>query len=93
MLSWIWRDVPYESRTGVAITRMGRRNYQDEIRRRADPRGGTYYWVGGAGPTHVQESGTDFEAIEKQQVSVTPLHRDLTHHAVLHRFYNPKIEL
>jgi len=86
-------DVPYEALTGVAITRMGRRNYQDEIVRREDPRGRTYYWIGGAEPTHVKESGTDFEAIEKQQVSVTPLHRDLTHHAVLHRFYNPKIEL
>ena len=86
-------DVPYADLQGLAITRMGRRNYQDEIICREDPRGRLYYWIGGAAPTHVPEEGTDFEAIEKGLVSVTPLHRDLTHHAVLHRFYDPKIEL
>lgn len=42
--------------------------------------------------THVAESGTDFEAIEQGKVCVTSLHRDLTHHAVLHHFREPKIE-
>lgn len=86
-------DVPYEALTGVAITRMGRRNYQDEILRREDPRGGTYYWIGGSTPSHVQESGTDFEAIEQGKVSVTPLHRDLTNHAAMHKLYEPVITL
>jgi 5'-nucleotidase len=86
-------DVPFEALAGLAITRMGRRNYQDEIICREDPRGRLYYWIGGAEPAHVQEEGTDFEAIDKGMVSVTPLHRDLTHHAVLHHFYDPKIEL
>ena len=86
-------DVPYEALAGVSITRMGRRNYQDEIVQRLDPRGGVYYWIGGAEPSHVQESGTDFEAIEQGKVSITPLHRDLTHHAVLHRLYEPVITL
>ena len=39
------------------------------------------------------ESGTDFEAIEAGKVSITPLHRDVTHHAALHHFYEPAIEL
>jgi len=86
-------DVPFDTLGGLAITRMGRRNYQDEMVRREDPRGRVYYWIGGAEPAHVQEEGTDFEAIEKRLVSVTPLHRDITHHAVLHHFYEPKIEL
>ncbi len=86
-------DIPYEALQGVEITRMGRRNYQDEIVRREDPRGGTYYWIGGAEPDHVIESGTDFEAIENKKISITPLHRDLTHHAVLHRFFEPRIGL
>lgn len=93
MLSLNVPDLPYAELNGVAITRMGRRSYQDEIIERRDPRGGIYYWIGGAAPTHVAESGTDFEAIEKGQVSVTPLHRDITNHAVLHRLYEPKIEL
>ena len=86
-------DRAYEQFQGVEITRMGRRNYQDEIIRREDPRGGLYYWIGGADPTHVPESGTDFEAIEHGKISITPLQRDLTNHAVLHRFFEPRIEL
>ncbi len=86
-------DLPYGQLAGAAITRMGRRHYQDEIIERRDPRGQMYYWIGGPEPTHYPEEGTDFEAIEKGVISVTPLHRDLTHHAALHRFYDPRIEL
>lgn len=86
-------DLPIEQLAGIAITRMGRRTYQDEIVRREDPRGGVYYWIGGAAPSHVQEAGTDFEAVERGLVSITPLHRDLTNHAVMHRFYEPAIRL
>mgnify|MGYP005839262079 CR=1 FL=1 len=67
----------------VLITRMGRRDYQDEIICREDPRGGAYYWIGGAAPSHVVEPGTDFDAIERNCISVTPLHRDLTHYAAM----------
>ena len=86
-------DMPYDQLEGVAITRMGRRDYKDEIVCRTDPRGRTYYWIGGADPSHIEEPGTDFDAIEHRRVSVTPLHRDLTHHAVLNHFREPKIEL
>jgi len=86
-------DLPYDRLAGTAVTRMGRRTYADEIIRRVDPRGGVYYWIGGAAPTHTVESGTDFEAIEHDKVSVTPLQRDLTHHEALHRFYEPEISL
>mgnify|MGYP001988173586 CR=1 FL=1 len=85
-------DVAYDSLEGVSITRQGRRNYQDEIIKREDPRGDAYYWIGGAAPTHSAESGTDFEAIEAGKISITPLHRDLTNHAVIDRFYEPAIE-
>ncbi len=71
-------DISKEEICGVKLTRMGKRDYQDEIIQRIDPRGVTYYWIGGAAPSHVREEGTDFDAIEKNCVSVTPLHRDLT---------------
>jgi len=72
-------DIPLHEIRGTAITQMGKRDYQDEIIRREDPRGVTYYWIGGgAQPSHLTEPGTDFEAIEKNCVSITPLHRDLT---------------
>lgn len=81
-------DVPYEELQGLAITRMGRRDYKDEIVTRTDPRGNTYHWIGGAEPSHVVEPGTDFEAIDRCMVSVTPLHRDVTHHAVIEELKN-----
>ena len=76
-------DMTSDAVRGIAITRMGRRNYEDEILERKDPRGGTYYWIGGNEPTHIEESGTDFDAIESGKVSVTPLHRDVTNHGVI----------
>lgn len=76
-------DTPLEQLRGVAVTRMGRRTYQDEIVERIDPRGGAYYWIGGAEPSHVAESGTDFEAIEEGKVSITPLRRNLTNEGLL----------
>lgn len=79
-------DLPYEAISGVSITRMGRRHYEDEIIERRDPRGGAYYWIGGAEPGHVKESGTDFDAIEKDAISITPLYRDVTNHSELAGF-------
>jgi 5'-nucleotidase len=76
-------DGPYDAIAGVSFTRMGRRNYQDEIISRVDPRGRTYYWIGGADPSHFSEPGTDFEAIDNNRISVTPLQRDITNHAAL----------
>lgn len=76
-------DVPYDQLRGTRVTRMGRRHYEDEIVRRADPRGRMYYWIGGNTPGHIASRGTDFEAIGECCVSVTPLHRDVTNHAAL----------
>jgi len=76
-------DIPFDELQGTAITRMGRRDYKDEIIRRTDPRGGDYYWIGGAEPEHKSEIGTDFEAVGRKHVSITPLHRDVTNYAAL----------
>ncbi len=76
-------DVPWDELRGIAVTSQGRRNYQDEIVVRTDPRGIPYYWIGGAYPDHYPMPGCDFEAIDACRASVTPLSRDLTaHHAI-----------
>ena len=46
--------------------------------KKKDPRGRDYYWIGGGDPDWELEGGTDFEAIEQNAISVTPLHLDLT---------------
>lgn len=64
-------------------TRLGRRNYEDDVAERLDPRGRPYYWVGGGATGHDDIPGSDCVAIDEGLVSVTPLHLDLTSHAML----------
>jgi len=74
-------NVPYlpdEEIRGIMITRQGLRIYRDELLRREDPRHKPYYWIGGEVPTGVPDEGTDFGALSRGYVSITPLHLDLT---------------
>ncbi len=68
---------------GVKVTRLGRREYNDELIRRKDPFGRDYYWIGGAPPSGVGEPGTDLHAVAAGYVSVTPVELDLTNHDLL----------
>jgi 5'-nucleotidase len=70
-----------ESPSGVALTRMGKRRYGDAIVEKVDPRGRKYYWIGGEELAFVEEEGTDFNACSRGQISVTPIHLDLTNYA------------
>ncbi|MFH0778500.1 MAG: 5'/3'-nucleotidase SurE [Candidatus Eisenbacteria bacterium] len=71
-------NVPAEEIAGVRIARLGKRIYRDVIVEKVDPRGKTYYWIGGNEPTWISGGNTDFSAIESRHISVTPLHLDLT---------------
>ena len=53
---------------------------------RMDPRGGTYYWIGGDGDQFEPIEGTDLYAVDTGFVSVTPLHWDMTSYVKLKRF-------
>ena len=66
---------------GVALTRMGKRRYGDAIVEKVDPRGRKYYWIGGEELSFVDEEGTDFHAVSRGAISVTPIHLDLTNYA------------
>ena len=72
-------DVPYDSITGVEVTRLGRRHKAQPVVAGKNPRGETVYWVGPAGAAREAGPGTDFNALERGAVSVTPLQVDLTH--------------
>jgi len=72
-------DIPYEQVTGVEVTRLGRRHKAQPVVPGKNPRGETVYWVGAAGAAREAGPGTDFNAIERNAVSVTPLQVDLTH--------------
>jgi 5'-nucleotidase len=63
------------------LTRLGRRRYSDAITEHVDPRGRTFYWIGGERKRETTETGTDFAAIDAGDISVTPIHLDLTNHS------------
>lgn len=78
-------NFPVQEFAGVKVTKLGRRVYSEAVIERLDPRGRSYYWIGGGPPTWRPGEGTDFEAIQEGFVSITPLHLDLTHHESIRR--------
>lgn len=75
---------------GIQTTRQGLRVYKDELVIRQDPRGRPYYWIGGEVPTSIPEEGTDFGALDRGYVSVTPLQLDLTDYKLIDEVSNWK---
>jgi len=73
-------DLPYEQIAGFAATRLGHRHRAEPVTPAQDPRGRPIYWVGPAGPEQDAGPGTDFYAVRRGLVSVTPLQVDLTRH-------------
>lgn len=75
--------LPSEQIKGFALTRQGKRRYGDAIVEKMDPRGRKYYWIGGDQLEFVDAEGTDFSAVQRGLISITPLHLDLTNYASL----------
>ncbi len=76
-------DLPFEELKGVEVTRLGFRHRSEALIKNKDPQGRTIYWIGPAGPGQDAGPGTDFAAIERGAVAVTPLKVDLTRHESL----------
>lgn len=69
--------------TGVKVTKLGRRTYSEKVVEETDPRGKRYYWIGAGPPLWEAGDETDFAAVQKGLISVTPLHLDLTNYQAL----------
>lgn len=65
------------------VTRLGRRHANDGAHVQVNPRGETMYWIGPPGRVREAGEGTDFHAVANDEVSITPLQIDLTHHEQL----------
>src|SRR5512144_1123876 len=78
-------NLPITEIRGTALTRLGKRIYHQMTVERLDPRGKRYYWIGGGEPDWEREEGTDFDAIDRKLVSITPLHLDFTDYSSFKR--------
>lgn len=76
--------IPADKIAGVEITKLGVTEYVNTFERRLDPRGRTYYWMGGSLVDTGNAEGTDVMALKKGKISVTPVHFDLTNYAIMH---------
>jgi len=90
----IWNiNLPYREEgqfEGVLYTRQGVRLYRDVLEKRLDPQGKPYYWIGGEAPTGLMDEGTDYWAIKRGYISVTPLQMDMTNKPLLETLNHSK---
>ncbi len=71
-------NVPGVVPTGVEVTRLGKRIYNDELRLDREDGEGRHYWVYGNEPGFRDEPGTDLAAVAAGRIALTPIHFDLT---------------
>ena len=72
-------NCPAGDARGVQVTRLGKRIYRDELTLSDSTDSGRHrYWVYGRDHGFHDEPGTDLAAVAAGDISVTPLHFDLT---------------
>nr|VFJ88536.1 MAG: 5'-nucleotidase /3'-nucleotidase /exopolyphosphatase [Candidatus Kentron sp. H]VFJ90510.1 MAG: 5'-nucleotidase /3'-nucleotidase /exopolyphosphatase [Candidatus Kentron sp. H]VFJ96676.1 MAG: 5'-nucleotidase /3'-nucleotidase /exopolyphosphatase [Candidatus Kentron sp. H] len=77
-------DVAYEDLQGFEVTRLSHEHKAEGATVGATPSGETIYWVGpAAGPEHDAGPGTDFFAVRRKKVSITPIRVELTSRSAL----------
>ncbi len=74
-------NIPHKKIKGIKITRLGKRIYKDM----AIPikKGDDLCYIIDGEMGFVKKRGTDFSAIEKGYISITPLHLDMTNYQVI----------
>ncbi|HET7921873.1 MAG TPA: 5'/3'-nucleotidase SurE [Gammaproteobacteria bacterium] len=76
-------DRPWAELQPPEATRLGNRRRSEPVTRATDPRGRPIYWVGPPGGEQDAGPGTDFDAVRRGCVSITPLQIDLTRYPAL----------
>jgi 5'-nucleotidase len=71
-------DLPLNKMLGIHATRLGKRHPSQPVIPTTTPSGETVYWIGPSGAAQDDSEGTDFYALQRGYVSVTPLRLDLT---------------
>ena len=74
-------NIPGAGERRYQWTILGKRRYDDDVRRAVDPRGRPYYWIGGGPAGHDDVHGSDCNAVAAGLISITPMHLDLSDRA------------
>ena len=87
-------NFPAGEPTGIEVTKLGKRLYNDELKLVGeDSEGGRRrYEIYGWQPGFEDEAGTDLSAVSQGRISVTPIHFDLTDHGGLERLRGWRFE-
>ncbi len=85
-------DDPDQDLDRFLITRQGYNRFSESVVRKEDPRGRSYYWIGGERLPSKNGIETDVGAVEAGYISVTPLHADMTNHRELKELRNFSFE-
>jgi 5'-nucleotidase len=79
-------NCPSGAPSGVEVTHLGKRLYNDELKLvDEDSDGRRRYQIYGYEPSFEDEEGSDLSAIAHERISVTPVHFDLTDRPTLDR--------
>ena len=80
-------NCPAGEPSGVEVTRLGKRIYNDELKLVGEEAEGARkrYEIYGWQPGYEEIEGTDLHAVARGRISVTPIHFDLTDHGGLER--------
>ena len=80
-------NLPLKKIQGIELTRLGRRSYNDEIKKGNDGKR-DYYWIVRGEPEWGAENGTDIWAIRQKRISLTPIRGSLANPTRLHSLEN-----
>jgi len=75
--------VPENEINDIIVTRQGKGRYQEAFDKRTDPNNRTYYWLTGKRMLLDKDQDVDDLAAMNNNVSVTPIHYDLTNYDFL----------
>lgn len=78
-------DRPWQAIRGFEVTRLGKRHKSAPCIEQRDPRGHPIWWIGPSGEVDDDSPGTDFDAVRRGFISVTPIHTDLTRYQALEK--------
>lgn len=76
-------DCPWDEIQGFEVTRLGHRHRAEAVIKTMSPRGEELFWIGPAGAEQDGGAGTDFDAVRRNFISITPIHVDLTRYQAL----------